>query len=191
MPPSIARIIGIICFTWKWKKIFITRHLPLGRCFFFGRKHGGNKTYSIAYQQRKNSGAVPCGQNRLFGERKEDNFHIPPAILRDLTARRVAFLVLRVMRTRNLLRRCAHALWELNWQVRQHRKEIYNLEGIEIEVEKYDKNDKDAERRRLAYCFRMIREKSGMSRTDFSVWLGVPYRTIFFQICILRTVTAN
>ena len=47
------------------------------------------------------------------------------------------------------------------------KKEIYNLEGIEIEVEKYDKNDKDAERRRLAYCFRMIREKSGMSRTDF------------------------
>ncbi len=47
------------------------------------------------------------------------------------------------------------------------KKEIYNLEGIEIEVEKYDKNDKDAERRRLAYCFRMIREKSGMSRTIF------------------------
>lgn len=58
------------------------------------------------------------------------------------------------------------------------KKEIYNLEGIEIEVEKYDKNDKDAERRHLAYCFRMIREKSGMSRTDFSVWLGVPYRTM-------------
>lgn len=49
------------------------------------------------------------------------------------------------------------------------KKKIYNLEGIEIEVEKYDKNDKDAERRRLAYCFRMIREKSGMSRTDFYV----------------------
>ena len=41
------------------------------------------------------------------------------------------------------------------------KKEIYNLEGIEIEVEKYDKSDKDAERRRLAYCFRMIREKTG------------------------------
>ena len=38
--------------------------------------------------------------------------------------------------------------------------------------------DKDAERRRLAYCFKMIREKSGMSRTDFSAWLGVPYRTM-------------
>ena len=58
------------------------------------------------------------------------------------------------------------------------KKEIYNLEGIEIEVEKYDKSDKDAERRHLAYCFKMIREKSGMSRADFSVWLGVPYRTM-------------
>ena len=52
------------------------------------------------------------------------------------------------------------------------KKEIYNLEGIEIEVEKYDKNDKDAERRRLAYCFRMIREKSGMSRTEHSQAFG-------------------
>ena len=58
------------------------------------------------------------------------------------------------------------------------KKEIYDLEGIEIEVEKYNKSDKDAKRRRLAYCFKMIREKSGMSRTDFSVWLGVPYRTM-------------
>ena len=52
------------------------------------------------------------------------------------------------------------------------KKEIYNLEGIEIEVEKYDKSDKEAERRRLAYCLRMIRKKSGMSRTDFSLWLA-------------------
>ena len=56
------------------------------------------------------------------------------------------------------------------------QKQAKNKRGIEIEVEKYDKNYKDAERRLLAYCFRMIREKSGMNRTDFSVWLGVPYR---------------
>ncbi len=56
--------------------------------------------------------------------------------------------------------------------------EIYNIEGIEIEVERYDKEDKEAARRRIAYCFRMIREKSGMSRTDFCEWLGVPYRTM-------------
>ena len=58
------------------------------------------------------------------------------------------------------------------------KKEIYCIEGIEIEVEKYDKSDKEAKRRHLAYCFKMIREKSGMTRTDFCVWLGVPYRTM-------------
>ena len=58
------------------------------------------------------------------------------------------------------------------------KKEIYNIEGIEIEVEKYDKSDKDAEKRRIAYFFKMIREKSGMTRTDFCAWLGVPYRTM-------------
>ncbi len=56
---------------------------------------------------------------------------------------------------------------------------IYNIEGLEIEVEDFDNADgKDAERRRLALYFKMIREKSGMSRTDFSAWLGVPYRTM-------------
>lgn len=58
------------------------------------------------------------------------------------------------------------------------RKETYNLEGIEIEVEVFDESDKDAKRRRLAHCFRIIREMSGMSRIDFSEWLGVPYRTM-------------
>ena len=57
-------------------------------------------------------------------------------------------------------------------------KEIYNIEGIDIEVEKYDKDNKDAVRRHMAYCFKMIRETSGMSRTEFSDWLGVPYRTM-------------
>ena len=36
-------------------------------------------------------------------------------------------------------------------------KEIYNIEGIEIEVKKYDKADKEANRRLVAYCFKMIR----------------------------------
>lgn len=49
------------------------------------------------------------------------------------------------------------------------KKEIYNIEGIEIEVEKYDKSDKDAVKRRIAYCFKMIREKSGMTRTDYRI----------------------
>ena len=53
------------------------------------------------------------------------------------------------------------------------KKEIYNVEGIEIEVERTDKNDTDAERRKMAYAFKMIREQSGMNRKDFSVWLGI------------------
>ena len=60
------------------------------------------------------------------------------------------------------------------------RGKLTIVPAVEISYleKRYDKSDKDAERRCLAYCFKMIREKSGMSRTDFSVWLGVPYRTI-------------
>ena len=57
-------------------------------------------------------------------------------------------------------------------------KTIYNIEGIEIEFEKYEEADKESERRKTAYCFKMIRQKSGMNRTEFSSWLGVPYRTM-------------
>ena len=57
-------------------------------------------------------------------------------------------------------------------------KTIYNIEGIEIELEKYEEADTDSERRKMAYCFKMIRQKSGMNRTEFSSWLGVPYRTM-------------
>lgn len=58
------------------------------------------------------------------------------------------------------------------------KKEIYDVEGIQIEVEKSGKGDTDAERRKMAYAFKVIREQSGMSRKDFSAWLGVPYRTM-------------
>ena len=58
------------------------------------------------------------------------------------------------------------------------KKEIYNIEGIKIEIEKYDKEDSDAERRKVAYAFKVIREESGMNRKDFSEWLGIPYRTM-------------
>ena len=57
-------------------------------------------------------------------------------------------------------------------------KTIYNIEGIEIEFEKYEKDDKDTERRKMAYYFKVIRQKSGMNRKEFSTWLGVPYRTM-------------
>ena len=58
------------------------------------------------------------------------------------------------------------------------KKEVFNVEGIEIEVEKYDKEDAKAERRKIAYAFKAIREESGMNRKDFSEWLGIPYRTM-------------
>ena len=58
------------------------------------------------------------------------------------------------------------------------KKEIYNIEGIKIEIEKYDKEDSDAERRKMAYAFKVIRKESGMNRKDFSEWLGIPYRTM-------------
>ena len=31
-------------------------------------------------------------------------------------------------------------------------KEIFNVEGIEIEIEKYDKEDAEAKRRKMAYA---------------------------------------
>lgn len=47
------------------------------------------------------------------------------------------------------------------------KNEIYNVEGIEIEVERADKSGTDAERRRMSYSFKMIIEQSGMNRKDF------------------------
>lgn len=58
------------------------------------------------------------------------------------------------------------------------KTEIYNVEGIEIEVERSSKDDTEAERRKMAYAFKMIREQSGMNRKDFSDRLGIPYRTM-------------
>lgn len=58
------------------------------------------------------------------------------------------------------------------------KKDSYNVEGIEIEVEHIDKNDSDRERRLVAYQFKAIREQTGMNRKEFSDWLGIPYRTM-------------
>lgn len=38
------------------------------------------------------------------------------------------------------------------------KNEIYNVEGIEIEVERADKSGTDAECRRMSYSFKMIIE---------------------------------
>ena len=74
-------------------------------------------------------------------------------------------------------------------------EEIYQMLPIKdaesIMISKYPEYDKkfifkaekeimddEASRRRIAYMFRAIREKSGMNRKDFSKWLGIPYRTM-------------
>ena len=54
----------------------------------------------------------------------------------------------------------------------------YNVEGIEIEIEKIDKKSANAERMLMAAKFKAIRETTGMNRKDFSDWLGIPYRTM-------------
>ncbi len=56
--------------------------------------------------------------------------------------------------------------------------ERINIEGLEIEIEKPGANDSDAKRRFTAYCTKAIRGKTGMSRKEFSDWLGIPYRTM-------------
>ena len=53
-----------------------------------------------------------------------------------------------------------------------------NIEGIELEIEKVKPDDTEGLRRLAAYSFKLIREKSGMSRPEFAEWLGVPYRTM-------------
>lgn len=58
------------------------------------------------------------------------------------------------------------------------KKDTYNVEGIDIEVEKFSTEESDADRRLMAYKFKAIREKTGMNRKDFSDWLGIPYRTM-------------
>ena len=56
--------------------------------------------------------------------------------------------------------------------------EAYLIEGLQIEIEKVEGNDTDDQKKKMSYLFRAIREQSGMSRKDFAVWLGVPYRTM-------------
>ena len=55
---------------------------------------------------------------------------------------------------------------------------IINIEGIDIEVDSINADDKDSQRRIMAYEFKYIREMTGMNRTDFAKWLGIPYRTM-------------
>ena len=75
------------------------------------------------------------------------------------------------------------------------KKDIYDVEGIQIEVERTDKDDKDAERRKTAYMFKVIREQSGMNRTEFAKWLGAVLFGIIlamgYLVVILATVVSS
>ncbi len=57
-------------------------------------------------------------------------------------------------------------------------KTVYDIEGIKIEYDKIDPDNKDEVKKKTSFMFGKIREKSGMSRPDFARWLGVPYRTM-------------
>ncbi|WP_287885601.1 XRE family transcriptional regulator [Eubacterium sp.] len=57
-------------------------------------------------------------------------------------------------------------------------KEVYEVEGIQIEYESVNPENNEEIRMKKACMFKAIREKSGMSRPDFASWLGVPYRTM-------------
>lgn len=52
------------------------------------------------------------------------------------------------------------------------------LSNVLLLLIKASKDDTEAERRKMAYAFKMIRVQSGMNRKDFSEWLGIPYRTM-------------
>ena len=57
-------------------------------------------------------------------------------------------------------------------------RNIYIVEGIEIELEDPSENQEENDRRKIKYAFKTIRELSGMNRKVFSEWLGIPYRTM-------------
>ena len=47
-----------------------------------------------------------------------------------------------------------------------------------IEISDSKSKDIESATRSMAYAFSLIRERSGMSRKEFSEWLGIPYRTM-------------
>lgn len=47
---------------------------------------------------------------------------------------------------------------------------------IQIDIDSVDQ--KNNEKRLMAYAFKSIRKESGMNRKDFAEWLDIPYRTM-------------
>ncbi len=52
----------------------------------------------------------------------------------------------------------------------------YSIEGLNLKVE-FDMNQ-DSEKRMTAYYIEAIRNMTGMTRPQFSEWLGMPLRTL-------------
>ena len=52
----------------------------------------------------------------------------------------------------------------------------YSIEGMNLKVE-IDTNQ-DSEKRMTAYYIEAIRNETGMTRPQFSEWLGMPLRTL-------------
>ncbi len=52
----------------------------------------------------------------------------------------------------------------------------YCIEGLNLKIE-IDK-DEDSNKRLTAYYIEAIRKETGMSRSQFSEWLGMPLRTL-------------
>ncbi len=50
------------------------------------------------------------------------------------------------------------------------------IEGMKIQID-VDKNE-NVEKRMISYYIRAIRNEAGMSRTEFSKWIGMPQRTL-------------
>ncbi len=52
----------------------------------------------------------------------------------------------------------------------------YSIEGMNLKIE-IDKKS-EPEKRMAAYYIKAIREETGMTRPQFSEWLGMPLRTL-------------
>lgn len=52
----------------------------------------------------------------------------------------------------------------------------YSIEGLNLKVE--INTNKDSEKRMTAYFIEAIRNETGMTRPQFSEWIGMPLRTL-------------
>lgn len=55
--------------------------------------------------------------------------------------------------------------------------EVINIEGLTLQIEKFDDSNEGRRKRMAAICIG-IRNVTGKNRKDFAEWLGIPYRTM-------------